>query len=63
MTMHITIYWKTKNQVTQKRIRERFGLGSYMSVNGETPAEVSEEDLPLLREVEKRGFIAIRRKG
>lgn len=60
--MQLTIYWKTKNPVTQKRIRERFALGGYMSVNGETPAEVTEEDLPLLREVEKRGFIAIRNK-
>lgn len=60
--MQLTIYWKTKNPVTQKKIRERFGLGGYMSVNGETPAEVSEEDMPLLLEVEKRGFIAIRNK-
>lgn len=60
--MNITIYWRTKNPEAQKKIRERFGLGRYMSVNGETPAVIGEEDLPLLREVERRGFVEIRNK-
>nr|DAZ83188.1 MAG TPA: hypothetical protein [Caudoviricetes sp.] len=31
-------------------------------MNGETPAEIREEDLELLRETERRGFIQIRNK-
>lgn len=60
--MKLTIYWVTKDAQSIQRIREKFNLPSYRSVNGETPVEIQEEDLPLLRETEKRGFIQIRRK-
>lgn len=60
--MHITIYWKTQNQKTISRIREKFNLPSHTTVNGETPCEIREEDLSLLKEVERRGFIQIRNK-
>ena len=56
--MKVTIYWVTKDSDKIARIRERFGIGTYRSVNGETPAEIREEDMELLR----RGFIQIRNK-
>ena len=60
--MKVTIYWITKDVSKITRIRERFGIENYTSVNGETPAEISDEDIELLRETEKRGFIQIRFK-
>ncbi len=60
--MKLTIYWKTKDRTSISRIREKFNLPSYVSINGETPCDVREEDLELLRECEHRGFIQIRNK-
>lgn len=61
--MRVTIYWGRETQpIIRKKIRERFNISDYLSVNGETPADIREEDLPLLRETEKRGFIQIRNK-
>ena len=59
--MKVVIYWVTKDPDKIVRIRERFGIGTYRSVNGETPAEIREE-VPFLRETERRGFIQIRNK-
>lgn len=56
------IYWVTKDTESIRRIREKFNLSSYISVNGETPADIRKEDIPLLKETEKRGFIQIRNK-
>ena len=47
--MKVIIYWVTKDPDKIARIRERFGIGTYRSVNGETPAEIREEDMELLR--------------
>jgi hypothetical protein len=61
--MKVTIYWENKStSVIRKRIRDRFGIPHYMSVNGETQAEISEEDMPDLMELVKRGFISLRNK-
>lgn len=60
--MKTTIYWKTKDRTSISRIREKFNLPNYMTVNGETPCNVRDEDMELLREVERRGFIKIRDK-
>lgn len=66
--MKITIHWNTKHlgpeEATRikKRIRDRFHIPDYMTVNGETPCEIREEDMELLREVEKRGYIQLRKK-
>lgn len=62
--MKLTICWTAKGR--QRRfygdICRKFGIPHYMSVNHEMPCEIKEEDLPLLRECEKRGFIQIRNK-
>lgn len=60
--MKVTIYWITKDPEKITRIRKRFGISDYMSVNAETPAEIRDEDIELLRETEKRGFIQLRFK-
>ena len=58
----LTIYWCTKNQKKIARIRERFGIPNCMSINGETKANIKNEDLSLLRETEAAGLIQIRNK-
>lgn len=66
--MKVTIYWETKHldpkdvPGIKKKIRDRFNIPDYTTVNGETSCEIKDEDLPLLRECEKRGFIQIRNK-
>lgn len=60
---HLTIYWKTKDTAAIKKIRERFGVRDYTSINGETIADIKDEDLPLLEETARRGFIQIRYKN
>lgn len=66
--MKVTIYWKTKHlnpkdvPRIKKKIRDKFNIPDYTTVNGETTCEVRDEDLELLRETEKRGFIQIRNK-
>lgn len=51
--MNITICWVTKDWETIEKIRKKFGISSYMSVNRETPCDIKEEDIELLRETEK----------
>ena len=61
--MKMTIYFATSNHDTIRRIRERFGMSQIgMTVNGEQVADIKDDDLPLLQEVEKLGFIQIRKK-
>lgn len=60
--MKLTVYWKTKNAEHIRKIREKFRIPDYTSVNGETPCDIPDELMPLLRECEKRGFIQIRNK-
>lgn len=58
------IFFKTNNPATIRRIRERFGMPQVgMTVNGEQMADIKDDDLPLLRETEKAGFIQIRNKS
>ena len=60
--MRVTIYWKTTDRDVMDKIRKRFDIPRYTSINGETHASICEEDIPLLSECEKRGFIQIREK-
>lgn len=61
-TSAITIYWQTKNKRTIKAIVERFEMPKCMSINRETECIIRSNDLRLLQECEKRGFIQIRNK-
>lgn len=58
----VTIYWPssiTKDEMI--KIRKRFGITAGTTINGESPADIAEADLPLLRETERRGYIQIRK--
>lgn len=59
--IRLTVYWCTKDEGIIMKIRERFGLPSHMTVNGETDARIRDEDFPLLEETARRGFIQIRK--
>ena len=62
--MKMTIYFATSNAETIRRIKAKFGMSQIgMTVNGEQVAEIKDEDLPLLKEVEKLGYIQIRNKN
>lgn len=60
------IYWTKKIRKypeKERRIREYFRLGTYKSVNGETPLhELAEAELDMLRKIESKGYIQIRVK-
>ena len=64
----VTIYWNTRHiklediPEVKRKIRERFNIPDYTTINGETDCEICEGDMELLRETEKRGFIQIRNK-
>lgn len=60
--MKLTIYWRTLNKEYKKAIQEKFNIPKYVSVNGETDCDIREQDLPLLKETARRGFIDIRIK-
>ena len=47
-----------------RRIEERFGISHCVTVNGETckPVEIRDEDVDLLKETQRRGYIQIRIK-
>lgn len=60
--MTFTIYWKTKDPELISRIRKTFNLPLGVTVNGETPCNIKEEDIKLLKEEEKYGFIQLRIK-
>ena len=60
--MRITVYWVTRNPDVIVRIRKKFNIPSYTSVNYETECEIKNEDFPLLEETERRGFIRITRR-
>lgn len=57
----VTIYWPpTTSKELENRIREKFGITAGTTVNGETPAEIKDEDIELLEETARRGFISLR---
>lgn len=66
--MRVTIYWETRHldpkdiPRIKKRIMDKFHIPDYTTVNGETPCDIKDEDMELLRECAKRGFIQIRNK-
>ena len=57
--MRITIYWLTRDWNLIHRIREKYRLPQYMTLNGLTEAEVDEETLAQLKKGEPK-FLIIR---
>lgn len=57
--MRITIYWVTRDWNLIHRIREKYRLPQYMTLNGLTEAEVDEETLAQLKKGDPK-FLIIR---
>ena len=66
--MKVTIYWDFRNvdlkdiPRIKKKIRDKFNIPDYTTVNGETPCNIRYDYMELLLECENRGFIQIRIK-
>lgn len=61
--MKVTIYWrKAATTDIQKKIREKFNIPNYLTINGETLCEISDSDFESLKNIESQGFIQIRIK-
>lgn len=58
----LTIHWTTNDRNVIAKIRQRFGITKGMTVNWKTDTEVKEEDIPLLEETARRGFIRLQYK-
>ena len=60
----VYVYFNTSDWATIRKIQQRFGLPECVTVNGETcqPCDIKAEDIELLRETERRGYIQIRTK-
>lgn len=60
----VTIYYKCRWEDIRK-IQQRFGITSCVTVNGEScqPSDIRDEDWELLQETERRGYIQIRYKS
>ena len=58
---HVTIFWTCTRQA-RRRIQERFGMPDHTGVNGESEADISDEDFPLFTETMQRGFFKVRHK-
>lgn len=52
----IIIHWHTKNSESIRLIRERFGVPTYTTLNGLTPALLKPEDRAVFDETARRGY-------
>ena len=60
--MKLTIYFCHSDKAVNDKIRARFGMPMVgMTVNGELVCDINDDDIDLLKETEKRGFIKIRK--
>lgn len=61
--MKLTIYFCKSDKEVNDKIRTKFGMPMVgMTINGELACDIKDENMELLKETEKRGFIQIRRK-
>lgn len=59
--MHIiTIYYRTSDIKTIRKIQERFKFPKAITINGTWPVIVADEDWETLQETERRGYVNIR---
>lgn len=57
----IVIHWNTKDDEAIKKIRARFKIPKYMTLNGFTPAILPAQDLAMFEETARRGYFNYRR--
>ncbi len=55
----MVIRWITRDPGKMERIRRRFGIPAYTTLNGLSPCTVREEDMEVFRETARRGFFAV----
>lgn len=58
--MKVTIYWVTNDWRLIRRIREKYRLPQYMTLNGITEAEIDENTLDQLKKGEPE-FLVVRK--
>lgn len=59
MKHQLWVRWICKDPATIERIRNRFGMRYYQTLNGLTPCLIDDDDMALLKETARRGFISI----
>ena len=59
--VRVVVYWKTRDEAKMKRIMEKFRFYT-MTVNRLSVGSLTEEEMQLLEEVERLGYIEIRIK-
>ena len=59
--VRVVVYWKTRDQAKIKKIMEKFGFYT-MTVNKLSVGSLTEEEMQLLEEVERLGYVEIRIK-
>lgn len=57
----IVIHWNTKDEEAIKKIRARFKIPKYTTLNGFTPAILPAQDLAMFEETARRGYFNYRR--
>lgn len=55
----VTIRWNTRDEQIIRRIRERFAIPGYVTLNGWSPAVVAPSDREVFDECARRGFFSI----
>ena len=59
--VRVVVYWKTRDEAKTKKIMEKFGFYT-MTVNKLSVGSLTEEEMQLLEEVERLGYVEIRIK-
>jgi hypothetical protein len=63
MKTKCVVYWKKRaTPEAIEAIRRKFNIPHYTTLNGESPVEVDDEQMKLLRECERKEFLQIRMK-
>ena len=57
----IVIHWNTKDEEAIKKIRARFKIPKYTTLNGFTPAILPAQDFAMFDETARRGYFNYRR--
>lgn len=58
----VVVRWVCTDKDVIKRIRERFKLPDYTTLNGFTPGMVADKDMAVLEETARRGFLTFELK-
>jgi hypothetical protein len=53
------VRWITKDKAAIDAIRKRFQIPEHTTLNGLSPVEISQEDMPVFKETVRRGFMSI----